>query len=1052
MHMLSRGKRFCRAIAALTVAGAIALMAGCSAGQSGAWLLPKPAQQEGAGYTLQLTDTQRGSCEQAAYNVLVWFRSGYYPILLNAPAEVDEAGLVCVPETIKVPAVVSAKGDPLLVLGAARESSEGGTQRYRVDGFRLAATSHLGPGGHPAALQDCLVTLSVSDDFEVVDYAISRENPPYPLTEELSEGELSLYREARCICGLEYGKTRAEDGSVAPFSQWERDGWVSSRSCVYEGTFDIEMVPLSDIAGEFFVQVEVTDADGIVHASDIAELPAAEADESNVAQIETDHGTMSFRLDGDHAVLEGYTGEDELVAIPAKVKGLPVTEVGDQAFFGNEYVREVTVPDTVTAIGSEAFRGTKIRHFAVPPKLKRLGSAAFSRTAYLEAFTQDAPNKLTSVQDGVLFSADGKTLLAYPSAKAKTYQIPDGVEVVAYAAFASAGITGVTFPESIREIEPAAFIDCRSLEGISLPDSLERLGAAAFGEGAPMMTAKEDTYSKVSSVRIGPKVNYIGAEAFSGTSLKKIEVDPKNTWYQSVDGLLLDADGGLIVATRAIPGALEIPEGVTALAKGSLDMVSKEDGEKLELFLPASLKSIDEDALPTRVDSDGFALSEGVSSFDVAFHAPAGSWAESFATEHDIECDNARDADALRYTTAEVNTPTGTFGFRVYGDHASLVDIRANDAGHMEVPAQVEGKPVTRIGEPEAAETSGVVKTFILPATVEEVEPGYLSRISGLRKFESPDGGHYTVRDGCLYSADGTTLVAYPQARGEEYAVPEGTVEIGVAAFAESGVVSVTLPDGLERIADRAFTHAQALKAVKLPASLKSIGSDAFSWSGLGDIALPNGLETVAQNAFQRTAGYQGLQIPDSVTAIGAGAFDPIPDEGLAETGSRTLKIGAGLERLEDGAFAGLDIDGFSVAGGNSHFKADGPFLLSKDGRILYACASGASGAVSIPDGVEKIEEYAFRATPGITDIVVPDSVLRASTIAFDFGTSDEPPLVHCTAGSEAERIVRAYGLNYTTDPDVGTGAEDGSDAESEAAAGSESEADSGADSSSTSG
>ena len=1025
MNKLAMGARLRRAGATLALAALLAFAPGCAAGHDNTWLLAKPELQESGACSLQLSEKQLGSCEKATYNVLVKYISGYYPVLLDVPAEIDGSGAVIVPADIRIPVATSAEGEPLLLLGATCESAENGVRHYRIDGFRLAATAHLGPAGLSSALQDCRVQMDVSDESEVVDFSIARDNPPYPLAEELPKSELSLYHGISYVCGLEYGKTRAEDGSIAPVSQWERNGMTSGRSHVYEGSFGIAMIPLSDTDGQFYVQVEATDADGAVHASDIAELPVSKPDGQGVIQVETEHGVMTFGFDGKSARLESYEGEDERVEVPAKAGGLPVTEIGYQAFCQNEYIREVTLPNTITSIGHEAFRGTKIRSFAIPPKLASLGSAVFSRTPYLESFVQNEPNALTSVQDGVLFSADGKALLAYPSAKGETYQIPDGVEVVGYAAFASSGIADVSFPETVTQIEPAAFIDCRNLARIELPASLERLGAAAFGEGAPSMTAQEDAYSDVSSVHIGPKVRYIGAEAFNGTRLEEIEVDPDNKWYRSIDGLLVSSDGELVMATRTLPGALEIPEGVTAIADGSLDMVGNEGNGKLDLFLPASLERIGQNALPVRTESDGFSFAEGIPSVNAVFHAPAGSWAESYAVEHGIEHDNARDADVLRYAETTVDTPTGTFGFRVYGDHASLVSIQANDAGHMEVPEQVEGKPVTRIGEPEAAETSGIVKTFILPATVEAVQEGYLSRISGLRKFEVAEGGRYTTRDGCLYNADGTTLVAYPQARGESYTVPEGTLEIGAGAFEGSGVVSVALPNGVERIANRAFQGTSSLTAIELPSSLKSIGEEAFSMSGIREINLPDGLETVARNAFQNTAGSEGLRIPDSVTAIGYGAFEHVSSE-EATAEARTLHIGAGLERLEAGAFAGLDIDGFSVSPGNKHLKADGPFLLSKDGRVLHACASGASGEVAIPEGVEEIETYAFWNLSRVTDISIPDSVLRISSIAFDYGSSDGKPLIHCAAGSEAEFLVQAYGLNFTT------GADSASDSEPE--------------------
>ncbi len=69
--------------------------------------------------------------------------------------------------------------------------------------------------------------------------------------------------------------------------------------------------------------------------------------------------------------------------------------------------------------------------------------------------------------DGVLFSKDRSALVSYPSGKAGTYIVPDGVTHIWESAFASCpGLTGVTLPASVTVIGYVAFMNSGELTGV----------------------------------------------------------------------------------------------------------------------------------------------------------------------------------------------------------------------------------------------------------------------------------------------------------------------------------------------------------------------------------------------------------------------------------------------------------------------------------------------------------------------------------------------------------------------------------------------------------
>lgn len=80
----------------------------------------------------------------------------------------------------------------------------------------------------------------------------------------------------------------------------------------------------------------------------------------------------------------------------------------------------------------------------------------FSRCKNLTEITVDPDNTHIKSVDGVLFSANGRTLYAYPPAKAGDYVIPEGTKLVADCAFwRTTQLGAVTVPESVSEVDTA---------------------------------------------------------------------------------------------------------------------------------------------------------------------------------------------------------------------------------------------------------------------------------------------------------------------------------------------------------------------------------------------------------------------------------------------------------------------------------------------------------------------------------------------------------------------------------------------------------------------
>lgn len=98
--------------------------------------------------------------------------------------------------------------------------------------------------------------------------------------------------------------------------------------------------------------------------------------------------------------------------------------------------------------------------------------------------------------------------------------------------------------------------------------------------------------------------------------------------------------------------------------------------------------------------------------------------------------------------------------------------------------------------------------------------------------------------------------------------------EIGEFAFTNSGVTSLVIPKGVEKLSVRAFHSCKHLEEVALPESMTEVNKCAFQWCwSLTNVLLPQTITQIKDFAFMGCEKMTKIYIPDSVEVIGKGAF-----------------------------------------------------------------------------------------------------------------------------------------------------------------------------------
>ncbi len=143
------------------------------------------------------------------------------------------------------------------------------------------------------------------------------------------------------------------------------------------------------------------------------------------------------------------------------------------------------VPDGIENITSTALEfGGSIGSIYIPASVKNISEMAFV-SCLTYSINVDPANEYYCSVDGVLFTKDMKTLIAYPLANNNTeYSIPNGVEVIASYAFQNYTLTftEVYIPASVTSIGECAFRGCSNLTEIMFEDdsNITHIGSDAF--------------------------------------------------------------------------------------------------------------------------------------------------------------------------------------------------------------------------------------------------------------------------------------------------------------------------------------------------------------------------------------------------------------------------------------------------------------------------------------------------------------------------------------------------------------------------------------------
>ncbi len=214
-------------------------------------------------------------------------------------------------------------------------------------------------------------------------------------------------------------------------------------------------------------------------------------------------------------VIRKYRGRDETVIVPGKICGIPVTSIGQYAFYMLDNVRSVLIEEGIVRIETGAFDSCSLTEITLPDTLRSIGVDAFSACEKLTGIT--IPSAVTDIGEDAFRNCESLTAVTLPDkiTAIKAYMffdtaiteilIPEGVESIDEHAFSKCiNLVKVTFPRSLRRIERNAFEDCCGVDKFVLYEEIDYIDINAFdGIMYPVIAAPAGSYAMDFALSMG---------------------------------------------------------------------------------------------------------------------------------------------------------------------------------------------------------------------------------------------------------------------------------------------------------------------------------------------------------------------------------------------------------------------------------------------------------------------------------------------------------------------------------------------------------------------
>lgn len=579
-----------------------------------------------------------------------------------------------------------------------------------------------------------------------------------------------------------------------------------------------------------------------------------------------------YSADGERLLSTWYGagGKNEKIDINPR----PGTQIiCDYAYddYNNRFEESIIIPNSVYAIGNNAFMFLSPRNMTIPSSVKYITGNPFG-TPFGCYNKVCCDTQYFKIVDGELISNDKTLYVANIDTEKKIKTIPDGVKIIGRGAInghseveliklpksvialaenaisACKNLTTVIFEGKVNVIEPKAIVGCDNLKAVFVPTNLKNYYQSILSQQlSELIIELRDT--SISEDEILHNIFVLEDKNKSRTmdSQKKVAIAPSKEDLEYIENV--KKDYGLSIVTEK-----DWDEKV--IDWGEVKREEHDEWDRGE----ASYSKDGKKFLSFEDNLEQYTIKSGV----------------------EILCDNSfsngyKDKQIILPNTVKI---IGNFVFW------------QTDLGKFSIPASVikiTGNPFVSCDVNLLCNSSrfcvedGILydkaKTRII-SVIKDINrivdknpmtfPSTVKEIGRFSFYEISSGGSVELPPYVIYIGES----AFEHTIISQIILNDIIVEIGKSAFAWSYVKRIVMPDSVIKLGESAFDYSKNLEYVKLSSALQTIEEKTFKdCEKLNHIHIPEGVKIIKKDAFSWCKQLTDIYLPDSLEKIEEGAF-----------------------------------------------------------------------------------------------------------------------------------------------------------------------------------